>query len=90
MFAGRLSLQPTDEDVFLVISGIDSRYNEGCTELAKYLFYELYGQNQLSLEQALEGFPEETLDGDCWPQCFKARCSLAFGFYAALVSTRQT
>ncbi|XP_041827868.1 uncharacterized protein C20orf194 homolog [Melanotaenia boesemani] len=41
--------------------GIDSRYNEGCTELAKYLFYGLYGQNQVNLEH-LEEFPEEVLD----------------------------
>ncbi|XP_037551131.1 dynein axonemal assembly factor 9 [Nematolebias whitei] len=49
-------------DGILCSLGIDSRYNMGCTELAKYLFYELYGQNQLNLEQALEEFPEETLD----------------------------
>ncbi|XP_056249050.1 uncharacterized protein C20orf194 homolog [Seriola aureovittata] len=42
--------------------GIDSRYNEGCTELAKYLFYGLYGRNQLNLEHVLEEFPEEMLD----------------------------
>lgn len=43
--------------------GIDSRYNDGCTELAKYLFYGLYGRNQLNLEHVLEEFPEEMLDG---------------------------
>lgn len=46
------------------ILGIDSRYNEGCTELAKYLFYGLYGRNQLNLEQVLEEFPDEMLDGE--------------------------
>lgn len=46
------------------ILGIDSRYNDGCTELAKYLFYGLYGRNQLNLEQVLEEFPDEMLDGE--------------------------
>lgn len=50
--------------------GIDSRYNEGCTELARYLFYGLYGRNQLNVEHVLEEFPEEMLDGDCF------KCSL--------------
>ncbi|KAG8013070.1 hypothetical protein GBF38_021272, partial [Nibea albiflora] len=50
-------------DGILCSLGIDSRYNEGCTELAKYLFYGLYGRNQLNLEHALlEEFPEEMLD----------------------------
>ncbi|XP_056151860.1 uncharacterized protein C20orf194 homolog isoform X2 [Lampris incognitus] len=49
-------------DGILCSLGIDSRYNEGCTELAKYLFYGLYGNNQLSLEHVQEGFPEEVLD----------------------------
>lgn len=44
-------------------AGIDSRYNEGCTELAKYLFYGLYGRKQLTLDYAVEEFPEEMLDG---------------------------
>ncbi|XP_067335248.1 uncharacterized protein C20orf194 homolog isoform X1 [Channa argus] len=42
--------------------GIDSRYNEGCTELAKYLFYGLYGRNPLNVENVTEEFPEEMLD----------------------------
>ncbi|TKS87226.1 hypothetical protein D9C73_021350 [Collichthys lucidus] len=50
-------------DGILCSLGIDSRYNEGCTELARYLFYGLYGRNQLSLDHALlEEFPEEMLD----------------------------
>ncbi|CAJ1074647.1 uncharacterized protein C20orf194 homolog [Xyrichtys novacula] len=52
----------TTPDGILCSLGIDSRYNEGCTELAKYLFYELYGKNQLNLEHAFEEFPEEILD----------------------------
>ncbi|KAK7904154.1 hypothetical protein WMY93_016761 [Mugilogobius chulae] len=40
--------------------GIDSRYNEGCTELAKYLFYGLYGRKQL--DHASEDFSEEMFD----------------------------
>lgn len=54
---------------FLFIPGIDSRYNEGCTELAKYLFYGLYGRNQFNLEHALEEFPEEMLDGEFFSCC---------------------
>lgn len=49
---------------FVCTVGIDSRYNEGCTELAKYLFYGLYGRNQLNPEHVLEEFPEEMLDGE--------------------------
>uniref|UniRef100_A0AAQ5YCI3 Uncharacterized protein n=1 Tax=Amphiprion ocellaris TaxID=80972 RepID=A0AAQ5YCI3_AMPOC len=41
---------------------IDSRYNEGCTELAKYLFYGLYERNPVNLEHVIEEFPEEMLD----------------------------
>lgn len=36
----------------------------GCTELAKYLFYGLYGVNQPNMENALDEFPEEMLDGE--------------------------
>ncbi|XP_047466426.1 uncharacterized protein C20orf194 homolog isoform X2 [Mugil cephalus] len=49
-------------DGILCTLGIDSRYNEGCTELAKYLFYGLYGRNQVNLDNVLEEFPEEMLD----------------------------
>lgn len=49
-------------DGILCSLGIDSRYNEGCTELAKYLFYGLYERHQVNLEHALEEFPEEMLD----------------------------
>ncbi|XP_058470731.1 uncharacterized protein C20orf194 homolog [Solea solea] len=49
-------------DGILCSLGIESRYNEGCTELAKYLFYGLYGQNPLNIEHTLEEFPEEMLD----------------------------
>uniref|UniRef100_A0A665VAU8 Uncharacterized protein n=1 Tax=Echeneis naucrates TaxID=173247 RepID=A0A665VAU8_ECHNA len=49
-------------DGILCSLGIDSRYNEGCAELAKYLFYGLYGRNPLNLEHVLEEFPEEMLD----------------------------
>uniref|UniRef100_A0A8C4IAS2 Dynein axonemal assembly factor 9 n=1 Tax=Dicentrarchus labrax TaxID=13489 RepID=A0A8C4IAS2_DICLA len=49
-------------DGILCSLGIDSRYNEGCTELAKYLFYGLYGRNQLNLDNVLDEFPEEMLD----------------------------
>uniref|UniRef100_A0A3B4ZAT7 Uncharacterized protein n=1 Tax=Stegastes partitus TaxID=144197 RepID=A0A3B4ZAT7_9TELE len=46
----------------ILCSLIDSRYNEGCTELAKYLFYGLYGRNPLNLDHVVEEFPEEMLD----------------------------
>uniref|UniRef100_A0A3Q2T0H0 Dynein axonemal assembly factor 9 n=1 Tax=Fundulus heteroclitus TaxID=8078 RepID=A0A3Q2T0H0_FUNHE len=49
-------------DGILCSLGIDSRYNEGCTELAKYLFYGLYEWNQPNLEHAPDDFPEEMLD----------------------------
>ncbi|KAM4541668.1 dynein axonemal assembly factor 9 isoform 1-T1 [Odontesthes bonariensis] len=49
-------------DGILCTLGIDSRYNEGCAELAKYLFYGLYGRSQVNLDHALEEFPEEMLD----------------------------
>lgn len=54
------------------VSGIDSRYNEGCTELANYLFFGLYRPNQLDLEHLSDDLAEEVLDGayrlsDLWP-----------------------
>lgn len=48
-------------DGILCSLGIDSRYNDGCTELAKYLFYGLYGNRQLSVGHK-EDFSEEMLD----------------------------
>lgn len=59
---------PLDVDIntWVILLGIDSRYNEGCTELAKYLFYGLYGRNPLSVEHVLEEFPEDLLDGEFW------------------------
>ncbi|KAK0155714.1 hypothetical protein N1851_001791 [Merluccius polli] len=52
----------TTQDGLLCVLGIDSRYNEGCTELANFLFYGLYGKNQVNLDHVLEEFPEEVLD----------------------------
>uniref|UniRef100_A0AAY4EPM7 Uncharacterized protein n=1 Tax=Denticeps clupeoides TaxID=299321 RepID=A0AAY4EPM7_9TELE len=49
----------TAPDAILCSLGIDSRYNEGCTELANYLFFGLYKQTLLDVEQDL---PEEVLD----------------------------
>lgn len=43
-------------------AGIDSRYNEGCRELANYLLFGLYNQSNNDLERT--GFPEELLDGE--------------------------
>ena len=42
-------------------AGIDSRYNEGCRELANYLLFGLYNQSNNDFERT--GFPEEVLDG---------------------------
>ncbi|XP_064420873.1 uncharacterized protein C20orf194 homolog isoform X2 [Latimeria chalumnae] len=47
-------------DGILCILGIDSRYNEGCTELANYLLFGLYNQRNDDFEWT--GFPEEVLD----------------------------
>ncbi|XP_032151452.1 uncharacterized protein C20orf194 homolog isoform X2 [Sapajus apella] len=47
-------------DGILCILGIDSRYNEGCRELANYLLFGLYNQNTSDFEKT--GFSEEVLD----------------------------
>uniref|UniRef100_A0A8B9CCE2 Dynein axonemal assembly factor 9 n=1 Tax=Anser brachyrhynchus TaxID=132585 RepID=A0A8B9CCE2_9AVES len=47
-------------DGILCILGIDSRYNEGCRELANYLLFGLYSQSNNDFERT--GFPEEVLD----------------------------
>ncbi|XP_069832427.1 dynein axonemal assembly factor 9 isoform X1 [Dendropsophus ebraccatus] len=47
-------------DGVLCILGIDSRYNEGCRELANYLLFDLYSQRSVEFEKT--GFPEEVLD----------------------------
>uniref|UniRef100_A0A8D1NFI7 Uncharacterized protein n=1 Tax=Sus scrofa TaxID=9823 RepID=A0A8D1NFI7_PIG len=47
-------------DGILCILGIDSRYNEGCRELANYLLFGLYNQNTSDFEKS--GFSEEVLD----------------------------
>ncbi|XP_043110822.1 dynein axonemal assembly factor 9 isoform X2 [Puntigrus tetrazona] len=49
-------------DGILCSLGIDSRYNEGCSELASYLFCSLYKHNHFDTEQIPEDFPEEVLD----------------------------
>ncbi|KAL7981735.1 hypothetical protein Chor_001550 [Crotalus horridus] len=47
-------------DGILCILGIDSRYNEGCWELANHLLFGLYSQGNNEFERS--GFPEEVLD----------------------------
>ncbi|XP_063781411.1 dynein axonemal assembly factor 9 [Pseudophryne corroboree] len=47
-------------DGILCILGIDSRYNEGCRELANYLLFDLYSHRNAEFERT--GFPEEVLD----------------------------
>uniref|UniRef100_A0ABM5GKQ3 Dynein axonemal assembly factor 9 isoform X1 n=1 Tax=Pogona vitticeps TaxID=103695 RepID=A0ABM5GKQ3_9SAUR len=47
-------------DGILCILGIDSRYNEGCRELANYLLFGLYNQSNNDFEKS--GYPEEVLD----------------------------
>ncbi|XP_062852124.1 uncharacterized protein C20orf194 homolog [Trichomycterus rosablanca] len=46
-------------DGILCSLGIDSRYNEGCSELADYLFFGLYKHSH---EPLPDDFPEEVLD----------------------------
>ncbi|XP_038649134.1 uncharacterized protein C20orf194 homolog [Scyliorhinus canicula] len=47
-------------DGILCILGIDSRYNEGCRELANYLFFDLY--NLTNIDSDVSDLPEEVLD----------------------------
>ncbi|KAM9329799.1 dynein axonemal assembly factor 9 [Gastrophryne carolinensis] len=47
-------------DGILCILGIDSRYNEGCRELANYLLFDLFSQRNAEFDKT--GFPEEVLD----------------------------
>uniref|UniRef100_H2YKK3 DAAF9 N-terminal domain-containing protein n=1 Tax=Ciona savignyi TaxID=51511 RepID=H2YKK3_CIOSA len=55
------SLLPVgSEDSIVVILGIDSRYNEGCRELANYLLFDFYDLRLNQLEEY--GLPEEDLD----------------------------
>lgn len=51
----------TADHSLLCLAGIDSRYNEGCRELANYLLFGLYNQNTSDFEKS--GFSEEVLDG---------------------------
>ncbi|OBS66806.1 hypothetical protein A6R68_04648 [Neotoma lepida] len=46
--------------LLMLVKGIDSRYNEGCRELANYLLFDLYSQNTTDFEKT--GFSEEILD----------------------------
>uniref|UniRef100_A0A8D2NCP1 Uncharacterized protein n=1 Tax=Zonotrichia albicollis TaxID=44394 RepID=A0A8D2NCP1_ZONAL len=55
-----LSLNPATILLWFCFAGIDSRYNEGCRELANYLLFGLYNQNNNDFERT--GFPEEVLD----------------------------
>nr|CAB3226765.1 uncharacterized protein C20orf194 homolog [Phallusia mammillata] len=50
----------SDEDAIVAILGIDSRYNEGCRELANFLFFNFYDLRLPDLEES--GIPEEDLD----------------------------
>ncbi|XP_067884831.1 uncharacterized protein C20orf194 homolog isoform X2 [Heterodontus francisci] len=47
-------------DGILCILGIDSRYNEGCRELANYLLFDLY--NLTNIDSDVTDLPEEVLD----------------------------
>ncbi|MGH0152367.1 UNVERIFIED_CONTAM: hypothetical protein FKN15_031583 [Acipenser sinensis] len=69
-------------DGILCILGIDSRYNQGCIELANYLLFGLYNQNNMDLERT--EFPEEVLDGidSRYNQgCIELANYLLFGLY---------
>ncbi|XP_052469377.1 dynein axonemal assembly factor 9 [Carassius gibelio] len=52
----------TAPDGILCSLGIDSRYNEGCSELANFLFCGLYKHSHFDMEQIPDDFPEEVLD----------------------------
>uniref|UniRef100_A0A8C2AVF2 Si:ch211-194c3.5 n=1 Tax=Cyprinus carpio TaxID=7962 RepID=A0A8C2AVF2_CYPCA len=59
----------TAPDGILCSLGIDSRYNEGCSELASYLFCGMYKHNHFDMEQIPEDFPEEViLESKCKKQ----------------------
>uniref|UniRef100_A0A4W3GY54 Dynein axonemal assembly factor 9 n=1 Tax=Callorhinchus milii TaxID=7868 RepID=A0A4W3GY54_CALMI len=45
---------------FFSFAGIDSRYNEGCRELANYLFFDLYNMTNIDCDTA--DLPDEVLD----------------------------
>ncbi|XP_038160578.1 uncharacterized protein C20orf194 homolog isoform X2 [Cyprinodon tularosa] len=53
---------PVCPDGILCSLGLDSRFNLGCSELAKYLFFGLYEWNLPNLEHALDDLPEEMQD----------------------------
>ncbi|KAM9842124.1 dynein axonemal assembly factor 9 [Aulostomus maculatus] len=77
-------------DGILCSLGIDSRYNEGCTELAKYLFFGLYGRNLPNLESVLDEFTEEMLDDVILlikPECVHLYCNpMNFSYLLPYVS----
>ncbi|XP_052007317.1 dynein axonemal assembly factor 9-like isoform X2 [Xyrauchen texanus] len=54
----------TAPDGILCSLGIDSRYNDGCSELANYLFCGLYKRNHFDMEKVPEDFPEEDVLDD--------------------------
>ncbi|XP_048458036.1 uncharacterized protein C20orf194 homolog [Rhincodon typus] len=54
------SSSKSKSDGILCILGIDSRYNEGCRELANYLLFDLY--NLTNIDSDVTDLPEEVLD----------------------------
>lgn len=60
-YLGSFAPHSTADQSLLCLAGIDSRYNEGCRELANYLLFGLYNQNTSDFEKT--GFSEEVLDG---------------------------
>ncbi|XP_013383021.1 uncharacterized protein C20orf194-like [Lingula anatina] len=47
-------------DAILCVTGIDSRYNDGCTELVNHLLFGFFENRRKELESS--GFAEETID----------------------------
>lgn len=82
LFPPNMNEKELHKKICFSFSGIESRYNVGCTELAKYLFYGLYGQNPVTLEHSLDEFPEEMLDGNllCYSWDFGFNLSLYYDF----------
>lgn len=52
--------EQTKPDAILCVLGIDSRYNEGCRELANHLLFSLFDIRREELENS--GFDEEVID----------------------------
>lgn len=57
---GDMAKKSTGIDAILCMSGIDSRYNEGCYELINYLLFGFFDVRKVELEKS--GFADEVID----------------------------